>query len=153
LGTTGRRLDLITDKPNAPGGAWLEEYGLYHHAGNSIDGASTSGGGFGIAGGFDLIASRDRVLGAFFSLESTKLDEDNRPSAPLTASQTILGGYAGWRFGQLAINGSAGYGFVNFDDKRDISVSGLVDNVQAKWDGSSLSGEVRAVYTLPIGFL
>jgi uncharacterized protein with beta-barrel porin domain len=153
MGATGRRLDLVSDKPNAPGGAWLEEFGLFHNADATKDSLKTSGGGFGVAGGFDLISYRDKVLGAYFSLDSAKLEEDGRTSAPLTASQTVIGGYGGWKSGALSVNGSAGYGFVTFDDKRDISVSTLTDKVVAKWKGNTIQAAGRASYEIPIGFL
>jgi uncharacterized protein YhjY with autotransporter beta-barrel domain len=153
MGATGRRLELVSDKPSAPGGAWLEEYGLYHAADATTDSLKTSGGGFGIAGGFDIISYRDKVLGAYVALDSVKLEEDGRTGAPLTASQTVLGGYGGWKSGGLALNGSVGYGFVIFDDKRDISVSKLTDKVIAKWKGNTVQAAGRASYEIPLSFL
>jgi uncharacterized protein with beta-barrel porin domain len=153
MGATGRRLELVSDKPNAPGGAWLEEFGLYHHAGVTDNSLSTSGGGFGVAGGFDLISSRDRVLGAFFSLESVKLEEEERTNAPFTAAQTTIGAYGGWRSGALAVNGAVGYGFVEFDDKRDVAVSTLTDRLEGNWRGNTITAGARATYTIPAGFL
>src|SRR5262249_23747287 len=50
FGATARRLDLVSDKPEAPGGAWLQEFGVYHAAGNDSASLGVSGGGFGVAG-------------------------------------------------------------------------------------------------------
>ena len=153
LGATGRRLELISDKPAAPGGAWLQEFGLYHNADATKDALATSGGGFGVAGGFDLISSRTQVIGAYFTLDSVKLDEDGRTAAPFTASQTAIGAYGGWKLGALSVNAAGAYGFVDFDDKRDIAISGITDKVNAKWKGNTIQAGARASYAIPLGFL
>lgn len=153
FGAAGRRLELVSEKPNAPGGAWLEEFGVYHEGDETADSLGVSGGGFGVAGGFDLISSPDKVFGAYVSIESIKLEEDDRNDAPFNAQQTAVGLYGGYRMGQLALNAAGAFGFVDFDQKRKIEIADFSDTMTGKWKGNTLSAGLRATYTLPLGFL
>ena len=84
FGATAHRLDLVTDKPDAPGGAWAEEFGVYHEADSSADSLGLSGGGFGVAAGLDLLSSGTALIGGFASLESIELEESNNSDIPFT---------------------------------------------------------------------
>lgn len=150
---TAHRLDMISSKPDAPGGAWTEEFGVYHKADASADTAEISGGGFGVAAGVDLISTGNALVGAYLSLESAELEQENRTGAPLNVAQTSIGAYAGWVNGNLALNGSANYGLVNFTSDRRITLgSALTDRIRADWDGQSYSAAARATYTVPLGW-
>lgn len=151
FGATANRLDLIGRRPEAPGSAWVEEFGVYHEADASSDGLGVSGGGFGVAAGLDLIASRNWLIGGFISLESIEIEEQARTAAPLNMSQTSFGLYGGWRSGQLAVNAAAAYGKADFDSERRVSIGGLTDRLVADWSGSSYSASTRASYALPMG--
>jgi uncharacterized protein with beta-barrel porin domain len=153
FGATAHRLDLISDKPDAPGGAWVEEFGVYHEGDGSADGYAVSGGGFGVAAGLDLISTGNALIGAYASLESVEVDERNRTSAPLNVAQTTIGLYGGWRSGNFALNAAGGYGFVDLSSDRTVQVGQLADSVKGEWDGSSYNFGARASYTLPMGFL
>jgi uncharacterized protein with beta-barrel porin domain len=153
FGATANRLDMISNKPDAPGGAWLEEFGVYHTADASADSVGLSGGGFGVAGGLDLISTGNALIGAFLSLESVEMEEEDRTSAPLNVSQTAIGAYAGWINGNLAINGAASYGFINFTSDREVQVGSLAERLRGEWKGSSYSASARAAYTVPLGWL
>lgn len=153
FGATANRLDMISNKPDAPGGAWVEEFGVYHTSDVTADSAAISGGGFGVSAGLDLISSGNALLGAFVSLESVEMEEEGRVSAPLNVSQTAIGAYAGLTSGNLAINGAASYGFIDFTSVRDIEVGSLAETLRGDWKGSSYSASARATYTLPLGWL
>jgi outer membrane autotransporter protein len=153
FGASAHRLDLISDKPDAPGGAWAEEFGIYHDSDPTTAGLGLSGGGFGIAGGVDVLASSDRLLGAYAALESVELEESARTAAPLNVSHTSFGAYGGWKSGGLAVNAIAGVGFANFTSDRKVEFGGISDRVRGEWDGLTYNAAARATYTLPLGFL
>jgi uncharacterized protein with beta-barrel porin domain len=153
FGATAHRLDLISDKPDAPGGAWVEEFGVYHEGDASVDGHAVSGGGFGVAAGLDLISTGSALIGAYASLESVEVDERNRTAAPLNVAQTTLGLYGGLRAGNFALNAAGGYGLVNFTSARDIAIGPITESIDGEWDGTSYNFGARASYTLPVGFL
>ncbi len=153
FGATANRLDMISNKPDAPGGAWVEEFGVYHSADESADSVGLSGGGFGVAGGLDIISTGNALFGTFLSLESVEMEEEDRSSAPLNVSQTAIGAYAGWINGNLAINGAASYGFIDFSSDREVEVGTLAERLRGEWTGSSYSASARATYTLPLGWL
>jgi uncharacterized protein with beta-barrel porin domain len=153
FGATAHRLDLVTNKPKAPGGAWLEEFGVYHDSDSTTEGLGVSGGGFGVAGGVDLISSPTMVLGAFFSLDSLELEEGGRTSAPINAAQRRGGVYGGWKTGGFAINAAASGGVVELTSNRRIEVSSISDSARAEWDAFTYNVAGRATYTIPMGFL
>jgi uncharacterized protein with beta-barrel porin domain len=153
FGATAQRLDLITDKPDAPGGAWTEEFGVYHEADSSADSLGLSGGGFGVAAGLDLLSSGTALIGGFASLESVELEESNRTSAPLNVTQTTIGAYGGWKAGNFAVNGAGGIGFVNFTSDRRFSAGAVSESLSSEWDGTSYNVGARATYRVPLGFL
>jgi uncharacterized protein with beta-barrel porin domain len=153
FGATARRLDLGTDRPVSPGSAWLEEFGVYHDGKADADTLGVTGGGYGIAGGLDLIHSGNYVLGAYAALDSIKLEENGRTSAPLSVTDTSFGGYGGWKAGNFAVNATAAAGFLKFDSNRTIVINALTDTAHAAWDAHSFNGAARATYTIPMGFL
>ncbi|HVY88809.1 MAG TPA: autotransporter domain-containing protein [Hyphomonadaceae bacterium] len=152
FGATAHRLDLLTDKPDAPGGAWTEEFGVQHNADASSSSAAVSGGGFGVAAGVDLISSGTALVGTYISLESLELEEENRTKAPLNVSQTSVGGYAGWRNGALAVNAAASAGFIDFTSDRRVSIGSLTDRLRAEWKGTTYNAAARATYDIPMGW-
>jgi hypothetical protein len=153
FGATAHRLDLITRKPDAPGGAWVEEFGVYHEGDGTADGLAVSGGGFGVAAGVDLISTGDALIGAYAALESVEMDERNRTAAPLNVAQTTFGLYGGWRLGNLALNAAGGYGLIDFSSSRKLELSGVVDDLDAEWNGTSYNAGARVSYTVPLGFV
>ncbi len=153
FGATANRLDMISNKPDAPGGAWVEEFGVYQTSDASANSVGLSGGGFGVAGGLDLLSTGNALIGAFLSLESVEMEEEDRTSAPLNVSQTAIGAYAGWINGNLAINGAASYGLIDFTSDRQVAVGALAERLRGEWKGSSYSASGRATYTLPLGWL
>lgn len=153
FGATAHRLDLIANKPNAPGGAWVEEFGVYHSTDKTSRSLGVDGGGFGVAAGIDVLSNGTALIGAYAALESAELEENSRTSAPLNVAQTAFGVYGGWVNGNLAINGAASYGFVDFTSDRQIAISGLTDRLRAEWKGQSYTAGARATYTMPLGWL
>lgn len=152
FGATAHRLDLITDKPDAPGGAWAEEFGVHHRSDASSTSLEVAGGGFGVAAGIDVLSTGTALIGAFAALESAELEEENRTGAPLNVSQTSVGAYAGWLNGNLAINGSASIGFVDFTSDRKVAVGSLTDRLKGEWKGQTYTVGGRATYTIPMGW-
>src|SRR5690606_9701351 len=148
FGATAHRLDLISNKPDAPGGAWVEEFGVYHEGDETADGLGVSGGGFGVAAGVDLISTGDVLIGAFAALESVEMDEQSRTDAPLNVSQTSVGAYGGWRAGNLAVNAAGSVGFVDVASEREIQFGGLSDRLRGEWNGRTYSAVGRATYTV-----
>lgn len=153
FGATAHRLDLVSNKPDAPGGAWAEEFGVYHEGDETADGLGVSGGGFGVAAGVDLISTGDVLVGAFAALESIEMDEESRTAAPLNVAQTSVGAYGGWRAGNLSINAAGGVGFVDFTSERKIDAGGLVDRLRGEWKGRTYNAAGRATYTVPMGIV
>jgi len=153
FGATANRLDMISQKPDAPGGAWTEEFGVYHTADASADSVGISGGGFGVAAGIDVLSTGTALVGAYLALESAELEEDGRTAAPLNVSQTSVGAYAGWINGNLALNGAASLGFIDFTSERDIELGSLIDTLRGSWKGQSYSLAGRATYTVPLGWV
>jgi uncharacterized protein with beta-barrel porin domain len=153
FGATANRLDMISNKPDAPGGAWTEEFGVYHTADPSADSVGISGGGFGVAAGIDLVSTGTALVGAFLSLESAEMEEEDRSAAPLNVAQTAVGLYGGWINGNLAINGAASYGFIDFTSDREVVIGTLADRLKGEWKGQSYSASARATYTVPMGWL
>ena len=152
FGATAHRLDLISDKPNAPGGAWAEEFGVFHRSDASVDTVEVSGGGFGVAAGIDLLSTGNALVGAFAALESVEMEEENRTFAPLNVSHTSIGAYGGWIDGPLTVNGAASFGVVDFTSDRRITVGELTDRFRGEWSGSTYTGAIRAAYNVPMGW-
>ncbi len=150
FGATARRLDMISNKPDAPGGAWAEEFGVFHKADASSRANGVEGGGFGVAAGLDVLSTGTALIGAFASIESVELEEETRTAAPLNVSQTSFGLYGGWISGSLAINGAASFGSVEFTSDRKIQLGGLSDQLRAKWKGQTYTAGARAIYTVPV---
>lgn len=153
FGATAHRLDLISDKPNAPGGAWAEEFGVFHRSDASADTVEVSGGGFGVAAGIDLISTGTALIGAFAALESVEMEEENRTSGPLNVSHTSIGAYGGWINGNLMVNGAASFGMVDFTSDRRLAIGTLTDRFQGEWTGNTYTGAIRASYKVPMGWL
>lgn len=153
FGATANRLDMISQKPDAPGGAWTEEFGVYHTADESADSVGISGGGFGVAAGVDVLSTGTALVGAFLALESAELEEDGRSAAPLNVAQTSVGAYGGWINGNFALNGAASVGFIDFTSERDVEIGSLLDTLRGSWKGQSYSAAGRATYTVPLGWL
>lgn len=153
FGATANRLDMISRKPDAPGGAWAEEFGVYHAADASADSVGISGGGFGVAAGVDVLSTGTALVGAFLALESAELEEDDRTAAPLNVAQTSVGAYGGWINGNFALNAAASVGFIDFTSERDVELGALSDTLRGSWRGQSYSAAGRATYTVPLGWL
>ncbi len=153
FGATAHRLDLISNKPDAPGGAWAEEFGVYHTSDASADSVEVSGGGFGVAAGVDLLSTGTALIGIFTALESVEMEEESRTFAPLNVSQTSIGAYGGWIDGPLAINGAASFGFVNFTSDRRVDFGEITDRFRGEWSGQTYTAAVRASYDMPLGWL
>lgn len=153
FGATAHRLDLIANKPDAPGGAWVEEFGVYHTTDATSRSLGVDGGGFGVAAGIDVLSNGTALIGAYAALESAELEEGGRTSAPINVAQTSFGLYGGWVNGQLAVNGAASYGLVDFTSDRQIAVGGLTDRLRAEWNGQSYTAGARATYTVPLGWI
>jgi uncharacterized protein with beta-barrel porin domain len=150
FGATAHRLDLVMQKPEAPGGAWVEEFGVYHESDNNGAALGTFGGGFGVAAGLDLIASRNWVLGAYTALESLEIEERGRTAAPINVAQTSFGAYGGLRLGQIAVNGAASAGYSDFTSDRDIKLGTITDRARASWKATTVTSAARATWTLPL---
>lgn len=153
FGATAHRLDLISNKPDAPGGAWVEEFGVFHKSDASSASAGVEGGGFGVAAGIDVLSTGTALIGVYGSLESAELEEETRTGAPLNVSQTSFGVYGGWINGNLAVNGAASFGNIDFTSDRKIEIGTLSDRLRADWSGQSYTAGARATYTLPMGWL
>ena len=153
FGATANRLDLISNKPDAPGGAWAEQFGVYHEADVSADALPYSGGGFGVAAGIDLLSSGTALIGAFASLESVEVEEQDRTAAPLNVAHTTLGLYGGWKAGNFAVNGAGGFGFGNFTSDRTVVAGTLSDELHSEWNGTTYNVAARATYTFPLGWV
>jgi uncharacterized protein with beta-barrel porin domain len=153
FGATARRLDLVSNKPDAPGGAWAEEFGVHHTSDASERAIGVSGGGFGVAAGIDVLSTGTALIGAYAALESAELEEETRTGNPLNVAQTAVGAYAGWLNGNLAINGAASIGFVEFSSDRKVEVGSLSDRLKGDWKGQTYTAGARATYTLPMGWL
>ncbi len=152
FGATAHRLDLISNKPNAPGGAWAEEFGVFHRSDATSDSVEVSGGGFGVAAGVDLISTGNALIGAFMALESVEMEEENRTFAPLNVSQTSIGAYGGWVNGALAVNGAASFGWVDFTSDRRVDFGEITDRFRSEWSGQSYTAAIRASYNMPLGW-
>jgi uncharacterized protein with beta-barrel porin domain len=153
FGATANRLDLIANKPDAPGGAWVEEFGVYHTTDKTNRSLGVDGGGFGVAAGIDVLSNGTALIGAYAALESAEMEESSRTSAPLNVAQTSFGLYGGWVNGNLAINGAASYGFIDFTSDRQVTISSLTDRLRAEWKGQSYTAAARATYNVPLGWL
>ncbi len=151
FGAASHRLDLITDKPDGPGGAWVEEFGVYRDSTETSEALGVSGGGFGVAAGLDLIGGRNGILGAFLSLESVELEEKGRGFAPLRVANTSLGAYGGWKSGNLSVTGAASYGFADFNSDRKVDIDTFSDQLSGSWSGNTATAAARAAYRLPLG--
>lgn len=153
FGATAHRLDLITNKPDAPGGAWTEEFGVFHKSDPNGNSVGIEGGGFGVAAGIDVISDGNALIGAFAALESAELEEETRTGAPMNVSHKSFGAYGGWLNGNLAINGAASVGFVDFTSDRKVEIGSLSDRVKGEWSGQTYTAGARATYTMPLGWL
>ena len=153
FGATANRLDLISNKPNAPGGAWVEEFGVFHSSDASSRSNGIEGGGFGVAAGIDVLSTGTALIGVYGALESAELEEETRTSAPINVSQTAFGIYGGWLNGNLAINGAASFGNVDFSSDRKVEVGSLSDQLKAEWSGQSYTAGARVTYAIPMGWL
>lgn len=152
FGATAHRLDLISNKPDAPGGAWTEEFGLHHESDASASSLKIAGDGFGVAAGIDVLSTGTALIGAYAALESAELEEEGRTSDPLNVAQTSIGAYGGWINGNLAVNGAASFGWADFSSDRRIEIGSLSDRLKGDWKGQTYTAALRATYTLPMGW-
>jgi outer membrane autotransporter protein len=107
-----------------------------------------------VAAGIDVLSTGTALFGVYGSLESAELEEETRTSAPLNVSQTAFGLYGGWINGNLAINGAASFGNIDFTSDRKIEIgSAFRIACVANWSGQSYTAGARATYTLPMGWL
>lgn len=151
FGATARRLDLQTNRPEGRGAGWAEEFGVYHTSDAADLSPQASGGGFGVAAGYDFTGERGAVLGAFLALESIELEEKDRRLSPFTLGQYTFGGYGGRKFGALSLNGVASVGFADFSSTRRVEIGDFVDTLSADWKGMTLAAAARATYTFGAG--
>lgn len=133
----------------ASAGLWGRAYGLTGDVdadAGAANGYSYKGGGF--EGGYDTFLSDNALAGVAFGYGRGLTDPDRTgASADVTSYTAAL--YAGVLLGNADLSAKLAYGWNDFHSSRYISLVGAT--AAADYDGSTVSGNVEAGYTLALG--
>lgn len=153
FGATARRLNLVSDAPDTSRGIWAEQFGVFQTIDSTAAANGVSTGGYGVALGMELAANRSGAFGLFGSLESVESEEHGRSFAPLNISNKSIGAYGGVRLGDLRLNSSASYGFLEFISNRQYELGGADQSGRAEWSGGVANANLSATYSVDAGRL
>ncbi|MCK5685767.1 autotransporter domain-containing protein [bacterium] len=125
-----------------------KEHGFWFK-GFKVNGSSTDEhygyDGNSFMGGFDFMLNKKIALGVFAG--SSPLDLRSRDMHYSNDIETTRGGiYGNWRKGKLNLYGSFGFGNLDFNSSRNVSILGTI--ATGKWGGNEKFGNLEAGFQL-----
>lgn len=151
VGAVGSHLRNAARSPEQPGGAWIEEFAYF--ADRELAGLSEQyrGHGFGITGGFDTAFGPFHTAGINLGFATTEIEDVLGVDDPLDIITAQVGLYAGYQTGNLSIDGYAGYGYNDFEARRNVRVGAFDETADADWSGSHFNGSLSLGYRAEFG--
>lgn len=150
-GAVGNHLDSARRSPDKPGGAWIQEFAYF--ADRELAGLSEQyrGEGFGFTGGLDTELGPFHAVGVNFGFASTEVEDVVGVDEPLDVTTLLAGFYAGYVTGGLGIDAYVGGGLNQFEQNRRVAVGDFLGNSTGDWNGTHVTGSVRAGYDIEFG--
>lgn len=150
-GAVANHLDAARRSPDKPGGAWIQEFAYF--ADRDLAGLSEQyrGEGFGFTGGLDTALGPFHAVGVNFGFASTEIEDVIGVDEPLDVTTLLAGLYAGFVSGDLGIDAYVGGGLNQFEQNRRVRVGTFTGESSGEWDGTHLSGSLRAGYDIAMG--
>lgn len=150
-GAVANHLDAARRSPDKPGGAWIQEFAYF--ADRDLAGLSEQyrGEGFGFTGGLDTALGPFHAVGVNFGFASTEIEDVIGIDEPLDVTTVLAGLYAGFASGNLGIDAYVGGGLNQFEQNRRVRVGTFTGESSGEWDGTHVSGSLRAGYDIAMG--
>lgn len=150
-GAVGNHLDAARRSPDKPGGVWIQEFAYF--ADRDLAGLSEQyrGEGFGFTGGIDTELGPFHAVGINLGFASTEIEDVVGVDEPLDVTSVLAGLYAGFASGNLGIDAYLGGGFNQFEQNRRVVVGDYSGRSTGDWDGTHISGSLRAGYDISMG--
>ncbi|MGJ8561035.1 MAG: autotransporter domain-containing protein [Litorimonas sp.] len=150
-GAVGNHLDAARRSQDKPGGAWIQEFAYF--ADRELAGLSEQyrGEGFGFTGGLDTELGPFHAVGVNFGFASTEVEDVVGVDEPLGVTTLLAGLYAGYATGALGIDAYVGGGLNQFEQNRRIQVGDYLGTSTGDWNGTHLTGSLRAGYDIEFG--
>ena len=151
VGAVGNHLDAARRSPDKPGGAWIQEFAYF--ADRDLAGLSEQyrGEGFGFTGGLDTELGPFHAVGVNLGFASTEIEDVVGVDEPLDVTTVLAGLYAGFASGNLGIDAYVGGGLNQFEQNRRIRIGTFSGESSGAWNGTHLSGSLRAGYDITMG--
>ena len=151
IGAVANHLDSVRRSQEKPGGAWIQEFAYF--ADRDLAGLSEQyrGEGFGFTGGLDTALGPFHAVGFNLGFASTEIEDVVGVDEPLDMTSILAGIYAGYMSGKFSIDAYAGGGFNQFEQNRRVRVGTFLGESNGEWDGTHLSGSLRAGYDVDFG--
>ena len=151
IGAVANHLDSVRRSQEKPGGAWIQAFAYF--ADRDLAGLSEQyrGEGFGFTGGLDTALGPFHAVGFNLGFASTEIEDVVGVDEPLDMTSILAGIYAGYMSGKFSIDAYAGGGFNQFEQNRRVRVGTFLGESNGEWDGTHLSGSLRAGYDVDFG--
>ncbi|MEM7729323.1 MAG: autotransporter domain-containing protein [Pseudomonadota bacterium] len=151
VGAVGNHLDAARRSQEKPGGAWLQQFAYF--ADRELAGLSEQyrGEGFGFTGGLDTALGPFHAVGVNLGFASTEIEDVVGVDEPLDMTSLLAGIYAGFASGALGIEAYLGGGLNQFEQNRRVRVGTYRGESTADWDGTHITGSLRAGYDMDFG--
>ncbi|MGB3456899.1 MAG: autotransporter domain-containing protein, partial [Litorimonas sp.] len=150
-GAVANHLEAARRSQEKPGGAWIQQFAYF--ADRELAGLSEQfrGGGFGFTGGIDTALGPFHAVGVNLGFASTEIEDVVGVDEPLDMTSILAGVYAGYMAGKFSIDAYAGGGFNQFEQNRRIRIGSFAGQSTGDWNGTHLSGSLRAGYDMDFG--
>ena len=151
IGAVANHLDSARRSQEKPGGAWLQEFAYF--ADRDLAGLSEQyrGEGFGFTGGLDTALGPFHAVGFNLGFASTEIEDVVGVDEPLDMTSLLAGIYAGYMAGKFSVDAYVGGGFNQFEQNRRVRVGSFIGDSNGEWDGTHVSGSLRAGYDMDFG--
>jgi uncharacterized protein YhjY with autotransporter beta-barrel domain len=151
IGAVGNHLDSARRSQEKPGGAWIQQFAYF--ADRELAGLSEQfrGEGFGFTGGLDTALGPFHAVGVNFGFASTEIEDVVGVDEPLDMTSLLAGIYAGYMAGKFSVDAYVGGGLNQFEQNRRIRVGDFRGESTGEWDGTHISGSLRAGYDIDFG--
>ncbi len=152
LASTSPSLPGSGAAPDKPWGGWARGFGLFGQLdddGNAAGGDFTIGGG---SGGLEYLICPNMLAGFAVGYSQNDVSVEARQSSG-NVDGVQLAGYASYVSGPWYLDGILGYGFLQTETQRRISVGPIQQTAEAEYDGHVLTASAEGGYTFKCGLL
>lgn len=151
IGAVANHLEAARRSQEKPGGAWIQQFAYF--ADRELAGLSEQfrGEGFGFTGGLDSAIGPFHAVGFNLGFASTEIEDVVGVDEPLDMTSILAGIYAGYMAGQFSIDAYVGGGYNQFEQNRRVRVGSFSGESTGEWDGTHITGSLRAGYDLDFG--